>query len=420
MKKKLISLLLCGALSVGAAGGLTACVDRSGLSASYSYDITVWVGENSKSLTAELIDEFNRTNTRGIYFKANVNEVTEGRAAGDVISKPQDAPEIFCFAQDQLARLVNKGLLTALNTSMTKFVNDNNSASAANAVSVGGTMYAYPLTEDNGYFLYYDKSIVSDTQAQTIEGIVEACEAQEKRFSFNLTGDGAGWYTTSFFYGAGAKSEWTVNENGKFTDKDDDFNTEDKGLVALKGIQKVVKSTSYIKNGKASDFAAAQKAGAVVSGIWDYQAAKSAVGDENLGIAKLPTYTVGEQTYQLVSFLGCKMMGITKQTNATKASALALLVQHLTNEKAQAKRYTTLGWGPSNKTAAAADAVVNDKALSALKESATVPQGQFPANWWAKTQVLGIRAEGATSDTALLTALSDYENSLAELLNDDN
>ena len=415
--KKTISTLLSALLIAGGTVGLAACGDGDGNGGdggggAYNYNITVWVGEDTKPLTESLITKFNNENTYGIHFNANVNEVTEGKAAGDVISKPGSAPEMFCFAQDQLARLVEINMLASPSNSVVRRIKDVHSDRAVNAVTMGETVYAYPLTEDNGYFLYYDKSVISETQADSIEDIIAQCEANNKYFSFGLEG---AWYVASFFYGAGAKSEWTVNDQGKFTAYDDTFNSPE-GMIAAKGMQKVLKSNRYIKNGLASDFNGATPAAAVISGIWDYSTAKNAL-KENLGIAKLPTFTVDGNTYRLKSYLGCKMLGVTPQTDPTKASALAYLAEYLTGEDAQMQRFTQFGWGPSVKTAQEKDEVKNNDVLTILKQTATIAQGQYPANWWAKPEAMSNSIKVATSDTAIQSALSKYSSELPGLLN---
>ena len=415
MKKLITSVLIVVLLSVCVIG-LVACTDNNdeGKDAKFKYDITVWVGEDTKALTEELITKFNKENDKSIWFTAKVNEMTESAASGDVLAKPASAPEIFCFAQDQIARLVNSKLLVAPSANIVESIKETHTETAVKAATVGKTVYAYPLTEDNGYFLYYDKSVISEEQAKTVDGIIKACDAVGKKFSFGLEG---GWYVASFFYGAGAKSEWTVDDQGRFIDYEDTFNSAE-GMIAAKGLQYVLQSSAYLKNGKASDFNAAIPAAAVVSGIWDYQTAKNALGDK-LGIAKLPTYEVDGQTYQLKSYLGSKLMGVTPQSDANKAAALSLLAQYLTNEQSQMKRYEALGWGPSVKSAQNNDAVKSDIALLALKATATVPQGQYPANWWAKPETLSnsIKAAQKDSATALQDALSRYASELNALLN---
>lgn len=415
--KKLVSIALSAAMLTGGAASLAACKkdDDWGGDAKYKYEITVWVGENTKGLTEDLIRQFNETNDKSIYFKATVHEQSESNAAGDVIGKPASAPEIFCFAQDQIARLVNKGLLARPTRTIENSIKETHSATSVAAATVGSALYAYPLTEDNGYFLYYDKSVVSDTQAQTVEGIIEACkDAKDKNFSFLLSGSQSGWYTASFFYATGAKSEWTTDDNGNFTGKDDTYNSTE-GLIALKGIQKIVQEEScYNASDKASAFESGVHSAAVVSGIWDYETAKDKLGN-NLGIAPLPSFTVDGVPYQLKSTLGCKLLGVSPQSDGTKAAALSILAQYLTNEQSQQKRFDERKWYPTVKTLQA-NSEITSPALTALRQTATIPQGQYPYEWWGYADDLGTDAKGATSETALQNALDRYESAINGLI----
>ena len=54
------------------------------------------------------------------------------------------------------------GALEEVEPENAEAVKAENDPGSVGAVTLGETMYAYPMTSDNGYFLYYDKSIVTD------------------------------------------------------------------------------------------------------------------------------------------------------------------------------------------------------------------------------------------------------------------
>ena len=64
--------------------------------------------------------------------------------------------DIFVFPDDQLLALVTSGVLEPIENS--EEIKDLYLEGAIEAGSVNGDMYAYPLTADNGYFLYYDNN----------------------------------------------------------------------------------------------------------------------------------------------------------------------------------------------------------------------------------------------------------------------
>ena len=364
-----------------------------------TYDVTLWVSEIAgvAELTAQQIDAFEAANP-GIVINASIEGVSEANAAGQVLNDVASAPDLYCFAQDQLARLVQASALAPLGDGASATVKANNDAGSVAAGSVAGKLYAYPMTSDNGYYLYYDTSII--TNPESLEDIIAACEANGKTFRYALENS---WYTASFFFATGCVSEWTMDENGKFTSVNDTFNSE-AGLVAMKGMQKLAQSSCYDSN--ADIFT---NAGAIVTGIWNANAAEEHFG-ANLGATDLPSFTVDGQSYHLGSFTGNKLMGVKPQTDSKKGAVLHLLAQWLTNEECQMARYEAYQWGPSNLAAQQSPAVQANKSLAALALQGNYgrPQGQIEGSWWDIAKVLGADAKSAKTDADLQASLDTY------------
>ena len=176
--KKFLALLLTltmvfGMMSVSASAELAG-----------TYDITVWVAEKAVDLTKQQIEAFNSSNELGIVFNATVEPVSEADAATQMITDVEAGGDIFCFAQDQFARLVQAGALAALGEGAANFVRENNDAGTVAAATSGDTLYAYPLTSDNGYFMYYDKSVIPEADVDSLEALIADCEGASKYFAF--------------------------------------------------------------------------------------------------------------------------------------------------------------------------------------------------------------------------------------------
>ncbi|MBR3704781.1 MAG: extracellular solute-binding protein, partial [Oscillospiraceae bacterium] len=141
-----------------------------------TYDITMWVSELSgvAELTQQQIDAFEAANP-GIVINAAIEGVTEADAGSKVVADVASAPDIYCFAQDQLARLVQAAALAAPGKGAAETIKANNDAGSVAAGSVAGTLYAYPMTSDNGYYMYYNTSIISEEDAESLEAIIAAC-----------------------------------------------------------------------------------------------------------------------------------------------------------------------------------------------------------------------------------------------------
>ena len=374
-----------------------------------TYEITMWVSEKEgvAEQFQQQIDAFEAANP-GIIINAQIEGVTEADAGSKVVADVATAPDIYCFAQDQLARLVQAAALAAPGKAATESIKANNDAGSVAAASVAGTLYAYPMTSDNGYYLYYDKSIISEEDADSLEAIIAACEENGVKFRFALEN---AWYTASFFFATGCSSTWQMNENGEFIGITDDFNS-DKGIIAMKGMQTLAQSSCYD-----SDADVFTDAGAIVTGIWNAGAAAEHFGD-NLGATDLPSFTVDGESYHLGSFSGNKLMGVKPQTDAKRAAVLSLLAQYLTGEECQQQRFESFEWGPSNKNVQASEAVQQNISLAALakqNEYAT-PQGQIGGSWWDIAKVLGADAKNATSAADLQTALDNYDAAIESWL----
>ena len=373
-----------------------------------TYDVKVWCAENIVDLTKQQIADFNASNEDGIVINATVEPVGEADAATQMITDVEAGGDIFCFAQDQFARLVKAGALNKLGVKAAEIVRADNDAGVVKAATAGEDLYAYPLTADNGYFLYYDKSVIPDADAGSLEKILEDCEAANKYFAMET--NTSGWYLAAWFFATGCKSDWTTDENGEFTGVDDTFNSPE-GLIAVKGLKKLLDSPANLSSSEASAFSS--NAAALVSGTWNYEKIQPILGD-NMGVAALPSFEVDGKEYHLGSFNGCKLLGVKPQTDAKKGAAINKLAQYLTSEKAQLERFEKVSWGPSNLAAQASEAVQANPGLVALAAQApySVPQGQIHGAWWNISKVIADDVAAATDDAGLQKALDNYQEKI--------
>ena len=217
----------------------------------------------------------------------------------------------------------------------------------------------------------------------------------------------SGWYQTAFFFGAGCTLTYDSDNDGNLTKCNVDYASEN-GLKAFKSIIKVAASPAFVNGSSISN---ATNVGAIVDGTWDSEAAKELFGD-NYAAAKLPTV----DGYQMSGFGGFKMLGVKPQTDEDKLAACDALAAWLSSGDVQLARYEALGWGPSNLTAQQSDAVKSDVALSALADQLqyTIPQGQYPGDYWNLATGLGDRVIADefdnADDDALMAALTEFQN----------
>ncbi|MBE5809750.1 MAG: extracellular solute-binding protein [Clostridiales bacterium] len=393
--KKILSLVLALAMV------LSLCSFAS--AEGFDGEIKIWVAENTVEFTKAQVEAFKAAHPEYAKMTVIVDPVGEGDAASNMLTDVEAGADIFGFAQDQLARLVAAGALELMNPDYIETVKAANDAGSVAAVTMGDELYAYPMTSDNGYFLYYDKSVVTDPT--DLDKILADCEAAGKNFYMEIN---SGWYQTAFFFGAGATLTYEADTAGQIISMDCDYASEN-GLKALKSMIKVAQSPAFVNGSSASN---ATNLGAIVDGTWDQAAVKSILG-ENYAAAKLPMV----DGYQLGGFSGYKMLGVKPQTDEAKLAACDALALFLTSGEVQLARYMdeNIQWGPSNIEAQANEAVKANEALTALnaQQAFCIGQGQYPGDYWSLATALGddILADkyDAYTDAQLMEVLTTFQ-----------
>ena len=391
--KKFLCLLLTAVMLLSLASFATA--------EGFSGEIKIWVAEAAVEFTTQQVENFEAQHPEYANMTVVIQPVGEGDAASNMITDVEAGADIFAFAQDQLSRLVAAGALEEVAPENVEALVAENDAGSVGAVKMGETYYAYPMTSDNGYFLYYDKSVVTDPS--TLEGILAACEAAGKSFYMEIN---SGWYQTAFFFGAGCELTFDSNDDGQLVAMNASY-ASDAGVKALKAMIETAKSPAFVNGSSVSN---ATNAAAIVDGTWDAGAAKALFGD-NYAATKLPTVS----GFQMGGFGGFKMLGVKPQVDEDKLAACDALAAYLTSEEVQLARYNALGWGPSNLKAQQNEAVQADEALSALAAQLAfcAPQGQYPGDYWTLATALGddILADKLddADDATLLATLQQFE-----------
>ena len=392
--KKLIALVLSFAMLLS----LTSFAYADG----FSGEIKIWVAEATVDFTKEMVENFKAANPDYAGMTVSIEPVGEGDAASNMITDVEGGADIYGFAQGQLARLVAAGALEVVAPENEEIIAAENDAGSVGAVKLGGTMYAYPMTSDNGYFLYYDKSVVKDPTS--LEAILADCEAAGKNFYMEIN---SGWYQTAFFFGAGCTLTYDTDTEGNLVGINCNYASEN-GVKALKAMINMAKSPAFVNGSSAS---AATNIGAIVDGTWDANAMQEALG-ENFAAAKLPV----ADGFQLGGFGGFKMLGIKPQVDEAKLAACDALALYLTSGDVQIARYNAVQWGPSNLTAQQNEAVQANEALAALgaQLAYTMPQGQYPGEYWTLASALGDdiladKLDNAT-DEELMAVLQNFQD----------
>ncbi len=352
--------------------------------------LTVWGSAEDQEMLKEMCAAYAAANPDKEY-KFLFGVQGEGDAADKVLNDVTSGPDVFSFASDQINKLIAGGALARIGGQLEADVKANNSATSVDAatVTIGGVdqLYAYPCTEDNTLFLYYDKSVINGDQVDTLDELLDAAHAAGRKVHFKLNDDG--WYLSSFFFAYPELGyQVSFNENMVETGVSINYNNA-QGLAVMKALVKYVNHPALVIQTDDSKLIAGftptaegkVEAAAGVSGTWNAKAVKELLGD-NMGVAKLPTVEIDGQQKQLTTYMGCKLIGVNGYSqNKAEAHKLAAW---LTNEQNQLKRFETRGFGPSNKNVAASEAVANNPVIAAVMQQAKFSRAQksVPGNYW--------------------------------------
>lgn len=371
--KKFLSILLAGAMVLS----LAACSKSKPAEESKDVTLKVWGSQVEQDNLKELCEAFAAEHPENKWtFEYGVVGAADAQAR--YLEDPAAAADVFVYPDDQMISLVEADALYEVTRNADAVIAANTPGSI-DASSYNGVLYGYPMTADNGYYLYYDKSVLSEEDVKTLDGILAAANKAGKKVHMDVAN---GWYLASFFLGNGCTL--TLDANGKQVC---DFNNA-AGLAAAQAIRAFCNDPAFV----AGDDTVLQggigdSICAGISGPWTSAAIKEVLGD-NYAAAKLPTFTCDGKQVQMGSFLGCKILGVNTQTKfPVEAMELA---EYLTNEKSQVIRFEELGYGPSNIKAAASDAVQSDPALSALAEQSNFAISQHVlGQYWTPAAAFG-------------------------------
>ncbi len=359
-------------------------------------ELTVWGGEDDEELLRELFASFESYYKDQADFQISYQAQSESNCKDVLLGDLENGADVFAFADDQVAALAAAGALDPIEHA--EEVRAENLPASVDAASVDGTLYAYPLTADNGYFLYYNKEFFSEEDIRSLNRMVEIAAKGGKLVTMDWS---SAWYVYSFFGNTGL--EVGLNEDGltNFCT----WNGTDgpiQGVDVAQAMLDIAASPGF-RSCTDEEFLAGVKDGSViagVSGVWNELAIEEAWGSQ-MGAAKLPAYTCGGEQIQMASFSGCKLIGVNAYSQHPEWSAR--LAEWITSEDGQTLRFEKRGQGPSNVRAAGSAEVQESPAIAALLEQSEFSQlqrvgGKF---WDPVTAFANGMAQGNPSGASL-------------------
>ena len=365
-------------------------------------ELTVWGAEEDMALMEQIMQGFQAEYQGQADFQILFEAQGESQCKDALLGGLEEGADVFTFADDQLNALAAAGALDPIENA--EEIRGKNLPSAVEAATVNEKLYAYPLTADNGYFLYYNKQYITEEQARTLDGILQAAVTSGRRFTMDWS---SAWYVYSFFGNTGLQIG--LNEDGITNYCTwNQAEGEIRGVDVAQAMLRIASSPGFA-NQTDEAFLEGVRNGSViagVSGVWNAVAIQEAWG-ENTGASKLPTYTCNNRQIQMASFSGCKLIGVNAYSEHREWAVK--LAEWITNEENQRLRFEMRGQGPSNIAVADSAQIQESPAIAALLEQSEFSQlqrvgGKF---WDPVSKFAGNMAEGNPTGQDLQEQLNE-------------
>ena len=343
--------------------------------------LRVWAGEEDKDLIAAIADKFIAEHASEANITIEWEPMVEGECRSNLLGDVLNAPDVYTTTDGDIRTIVAGGAASEVRNP--DEIRGNNLESAVEALTVNGKVYGYPITADNGYFLYYNKAYFSEEDIQDLDTILNIAAKNDKVFAMDWS---SGWYLYSFFGQTGL----SVGLNDDGVTNFCNWNSTEGDIKGTDVAQALLKIASNPGFKSTPDWIDGIKKGdviACVSGVWDESAIKEMWG-ANYGAAKLPCYTVAGKKVQMACYFGYKMIGVNPYSEHLEWAHK--FADYISNQENQELRFEMRGQGPSNLKAAEAPEIQDAAAIQAvLAQSEYSELQRLGSNFWAASTMLG-------------------------------
>lgn len=325
--------------------------------------IRIWVGEESAEFYQKVCDEYIAAHS-DFGYKVEVKGMDTGSIAGTITNDPVAAADIYTVAHDNIGKLASTQCAKPISDeSLIAQVLADNPESFQKVIysTLNGKDYLYGVPYiSQALFLYYNKALVTDEQAQSFEGLREAARAAGTK-AITVTGDDG--YNMSFALLARKVDDKSTTV--KIFEGAESVSGGSKGTSNCQG-DDTVAITRWLQEYAAdpNGFKWASSDGwdadldkdnkgvlAVIGGAWHFKTAAAALGESNLGIAMIPTFTLTEaacegltgvsagDVFRGGTFADCKCFMINANSAAGKYAKEQELIKYLSSKEAQNQSY---------------------------------------------------------------------------------
>lgn len=346
--------------------------------------LKVWGSEADGELVQSVIDSFVKEHKGEANFDIVFEAHEEMASKKDGLANIEECADVFSMPDDQLSAFAAAGVCKPIENA--EQIKEANIEGAVEAATINDKLYAYPMTADNGYFLYYNKKYLSESDVESFDSLLETASRQNKHISMDWA---SGWYLYSFFANTGL--DLGLNDDG--ITNHCNWNTTKgkvKGVDVAQALWNIAGNPGFQMQDDAGfkEGAADGSVIAGVSGVWLAPDLEAAWG-KNLAATKLPTYTCAGKQIQMGSYSGYKLVGVNSYSKHSEWAAK--LAEWMTNEENQLLRFQERGNVPANKKAGSSSDVTENVANKGLIEQSEFASLQRVGGfYWEPSKNFGI------------------------------
>ncbi len=362
--------------------------------------LSIWAGEEDKEYITAVTQKFIKEYEKDADINIEWSPVVEGQCRTALLNDVLNGADLYTTTDGDIQTIVAGGAASPVINP--EEIRTSNIKSAVDAVTIYGTIYGYPITADNGYFLYYNKKYLSSEDVKSLDKILEIAAKNKKKFAMDWT---SGWYLYSFYGQTGLKVGLNKDGVTNFCTWNSIKNSI-KGVDVANALLEIGRNPGF-KN--TTEWIKGIQDGSViacVSGVWDESLIKDMLGN-NYAATKLPTYTVAGKQIQMACYFGYKMLGVNPYSkNLDWAHKLAA---YISNEENQKLRFEIRGQGPSNINASKDNEIMQSQAVQAvLAQSEFSELQRLGGNYWDPVTEFGkLMASGSTGGKNLQSILDN-------------
>ncbi|MFB5661498.1 extracellular solute-binding protein [Alteribacillus sp. HJP-4] len=327
--------------------------------------LTVWVNNNDEQSAAyeEIAEGF--TEEHGIEVKFNRMDLDEQIENVSLDGPNGNGPDLFFAVHDGIGEITLQGLAAPLEIEEERL--EEYEEEAIQAMTYEEELYGVPAVTET-YALMYNKELMEEAP-ETLEDLEVAAEdltdASNDEYSFLM--EAANFYFTYPFMTAEGGYVFNQKENGEYDASD--IGLDNKGAIEGASMIQSWYENGYIPQGINADILNGLfedgKVGAVVNGPWAINDYANAIGEENLGVAPLPTNEAGENLRTFSGVKGWLVSQFAEDNSKYWGTELAL---HMTNADSSKTYYEVSSEVPAITEVIESDLIQEDEYFAGFAE----------------------------------------------------